>query len=169
MPTTPPARTAAPVLLDTCHGLIEDAGGDLDDPAVTAFVTGQCIALAIETSVLTGGDIVAHLCRPGDLTWEDEVHGTHIDRDTPDGWFDGFIHALVRDPGGVLLDATGGHDEDDYREQQSMSLGTCALVTVDPDVLLAAVAAARAAGANTPVPDMPKARLFAPTVAAYAR
>jgi hypothetical protein len=157
--------TARTVLLDTARGKVAVTPGVIDGEAEYAYTNGQCLALVHELAALSGWPIIVHLARPGDVDWENRMHGRQIKPgEIASGWFYHFVHALVLTPRWDVLDIRGGCNYDDYQILGSQTYGTTALVRVDPATLERAYQDALRNGARPMKQDRATARAFARVV-----
>lgn len=86
---------AGPVpVMDSSGEWVNVTPGQRDDAARHAYLNGQCLALAVALSKRTG--------------WPVLTRTVELDEDEPPL----LIHAYVQGPGGVLLDYTGGRDQE---------------------------------------------------------
>lgn len=136
-----PSEDQAPITVGTHQGPVQLTPGVIDDQATLAFHNGHCISLAKAMSDETGWPVVAHLSRPGDLSFERGVDGSTITADLPfDAWADAFVHAMVEAPDGSLVDIDGAHNPDDYRAMAYDVYGTAAIAYIDAELLEQALA-----------------------------
>lgn len=102
--------TPAPLTLTTTFGTVEVRHGVLDENAERALMTGHCVRIAAEIAQATGWDVVVDLgCEFFDGS--DDLHQAVRDGDEMPA---GIIHAWVRTPSDLLLDAFGVRTHEEY-------------------------------------------------------
>lgn len=82
-------------VMDSSGDWIDVVPGQRNDAARHAYLNGQCLALAVAISERTGWPVLTRTAELGD------PHEPPL-----------LIHAYVQGPGGVLLDYTGGRDQE---------------------------------------------------------
>jgi hypothetical protein len=105
---------AGPVpVMDSSGEWVDVTPGQRDDAARHAYLNGQCLALAVALSKRTG--------------WPVLTRTVELDEDEPPL----LIHAYVQGPDGVLLDYTGGRDQEaeaeNWEDEDSIELTPAAL------------------------------------------
>lgn len=103
-------------VMDSSGDWIDVVPGQRNDEARHAYLNGQCLALAVALSERTGWPV---LTRTAELDDPDEPPL--------------LIHAYVQGPDGVLLDYTGGRDQEaeaeNWEDEDGLELTTSAMAS----------------------------------------